>query len=59
MANKELKLSYSNAELYISKYNVYVSSLILLVGIVNDTMYSELTARKIKSLREEKYAYCS
>lgn len=50
MANKELKLSYSNAELYISKYNVSGSSLILLVDIVNDTMYS---------LKEEKYAYCS
>lgn len=47
MANKELKFSYSNAELYISKYNVYGSRLFLLVDIVNDTMYSGWTASTV------------
>lgn len=55
MANKELKFSYSNAELYISKYNVYGSRLFLLVDIVNDTMFSGWTASSIATPRFAKY----
>lgn len=55
MANKELKFSYSNAELYISKYNVYGSRLFLLVDIVNDTMYSGWTASTVATPRYAKY----
>lgn len=55
MANKELKFSYSNAELYISKYNVYGSRLFLLVDIVNDTMYSGWTASTVATPRYAEY----
>lgn len=55
MANKELKFSYSNAELYISKYNVYGSHLFLLVDIVNDTMYSGWTASTVATPRYAEY----
>lgn len=55
MANKELKFSYSNAELYISKYNVYGSSLFLLVDIVNNTMYSGWTASTVATPQYAKY----
>lgn len=55
MANKELKFSYSNAELYISKYNVYGSRLFLLVDIVNDTMYSGWTASTVATTQYAEY----
>jgi hypothetical protein len=55
MENKELKFSYSNAELYISKYNVYGSRLFLLVDIVNDTMYSGWTASTVATPRYAEY----
>lgn len=55
MANKELKFSYSNTELYISKYNVYGSRLFLLVDIVNDTMYSGWTASTVATPRYAEY----
>lgn len=55
MANKELKFSYSNAELYISKYSVYGSRLFLLVDIVNDTMYSGWTASTVATPRYAEY----
>lgn len=55
MANKELKFSYSNAELYISKYNVYGSRLFLLVDIVNNTMYSGWTASTVATPRYAEY----
>lgn len=45
--NTTAKFNYSNAELYISKYNVYGSRLFLLVDIVNDTMFSGWTASSI------------
>lgn len=55
MANKELKFSYSNAELYISKYNVYGSRLFLLVDIVNNTMYSGWTAGTVATPQYAEY----
>lgn len=55
MANKELKFSYSNVELYISKYNVYGSRLFLLIDIVNNTMYSGWTASSIATPRFAEY----
>lgn len=55
MTNKELKFSYSNAELYISKFNVYGSRLFLLVDIVNDTMYSGWTASTVATPRYAEY----
>lgn len=55
MANKELKFSYSNAELYTSKYNVYGSRLFLLVDIVNGTMYSGWSASTVATPRYAEY----
>lgn len=55
MENKELKFSYANAELYISKYNKYGSHLFLLVDIVNDTMFSGWTASSIATPRFAEY----
>lgn len=55
MENTNTKFSYSNAELYISKYNVYGSRLFLLVDIVNDTMYSGWTASTVATPRYAEY----
>lgn len=53
--NNTTKFSYSNAELYISKYNKYGSRLFLLVDIVNDTMFSGWTASSIATPRFAEY----
>lgn len=53
--NTNAKFSYANAELYISKYNVYGSRLFLLVDIVNDTMFSGWTASSIATPRFAEY----
>ena len=55
MENTNTKFSYSNAELYISKYNKYGSRLFLLVDIVNDTMFSGWTASSIATPRFAEY----
>lgn len=53
--NNTTKFSYSNAELYISKYNKYGSRLFLLVDVVNDTMFSGWTASSIATPRFAEY----
>lgn len=52
---EKAKFNYNNAELFISKVNIYGSRYFLLVDIVNNTIFSGWTASSIASPYKAEY----